>query len=159
VIPGGDAAQIAQSASVIWAANRSKAKGSAESFTRRQDLVADCLAPLRQQLTEVADTCCKRIFASRRFLMTFSDRNLLVILIVGIIAGWIAGKVVRGAGFGLVGDAAIGIVGGIVGEWLSHRFDIHILNGFAGFVLNAALGAILVLMILRVVGASSWGSR
>jgi uncharacterized membrane protein YeaQ/YmgE (transglycosylase-associated protein family) len=46
--------------------------------------------------------------------MHLSDEGLLVILVVGIIAGWLAGKVVRGNGFGLVGDAAIGIVGALV---------------------------------------------
>jgi uncharacterized membrane protein YeaQ/YmgE (transglycosylase-associated protein family) len=87
----------------------------------------------------------------------FSDRSLLIILIVGIIAGWLAGKVVRGAGFGLIGDAAIGIVGGFVGEWLSHRLGVHILGGLPGLVINAALGAIIVLMALRAIGASAWG--
>jgi uncharacterized membrane protein YeaQ/YmgE (transglycosylase-associated protein family) len=57
--------------------------------------------------------------------MHLSDEGLLVILVVGIIAGWLAGKVVRGNGFGLVGDAAIGIVGALVGDWLLHRFSRH----------------------------------
>jgi uncharacterized membrane protein YeaQ/YmgE (transglycosylase-associated protein family) len=91
--------------------------------------------------------------------MTLSDRSLLIILVVGVIAGWLAGKVVRGAGFGLIGDAAIGIVGGFVGDWFMHRFGVHIAGGVVGLVINAALGAIVILMALRIVGASSWGSR
>jgi uncharacterized membrane protein YeaQ/YmgE (transglycosylase-associated protein family) len=55
--------------------------------------------------------------------MRLSDQGLIVILVVGLIAGWLAGKVVRGNGFGLVGDAAIGIVGALVGDWLLHRLD------------------------------------
>ena len=90
--------------------------------------------------------------------MTLTDQSLIIILIVGIIAGWLAGKVVRGAGFGLIGDAAIGIVGGFVGEWFVHRFGVHIAGGIAGLIINAALGAIVVLVILRAVGTTV-GSR
>ena len=57
--------------------------------------------------------------------MHLSDQGLIVILVVGIVAGWLAGKVVRGSGFGLVGDAAIGIVGALIGDWLLHRLGIH----------------------------------
>jgi uncharacterized membrane protein YeaQ/YmgE (transglycosylase-associated protein family) len=91
--------------------------------------------------------------------MTLSDRSLFIILIVGVIAGWLAGKLVRGAGFGLIGDAAIGIVGAFVGDWFTHRFAIHIASGIVGLIINAALGAIVVLMVLRVLGASAWGNR
>jgi uncharacterized membrane protein YeaQ/YmgE (transglycosylase-associated protein family) len=91
--------------------------------------------------------------------MQLSDRNLLVILAVGIISGWLAGKVVRGNGFGLVGDAAIGIVGALVGGWLLHRFGVHLGSGIIGLIINATIGAILVLLVLRIVGASAWGGR
>ena len=57
--------------------------------------------------------------------MHLSDEGLIVILVVGFIAGWLAGKVVRGNGFGLVGDAAIGIVGALIGDWLLHRLGVH----------------------------------
>jgi hypothetical protein len=46
-------------------------------------------------------------------------------LVVGVIAGWLAGKIVKGHGFGLVGDAAIGIVGALIGDWLLHRLGLH----------------------------------
>jgi uncharacterized membrane protein YeaQ/YmgE (transglycosylase-associated protein family) len=91
--------------------------------------------------------------------MTLTDRSLLVILIVGVVAGWLAGKTVRGAGFGLIGDAALGIVGGLAAEWFSHRFGVHLWHGLIGLTITAALGAIVILMGLRVVGASAWGAR
>ena len=53
--------------------------------------------------------------------MHLSDQGLMIILVVGVIAGWLAGKVVRVSGFGLVGDAAIGSVGALIGDWLLHR--------------------------------------
>jgi uncharacterized membrane protein YeaQ/YmgE (transglycosylase-associated protein family) len=91
--------------------------------------------------------------------MTLSDRSLLVILIVGIVAGWLAGKVVRGAGFGLIGDAALGIVGGLTAEWFARRFGLHIWHGIIGLALTAAIGAIVILTVLRALGAGSWGTR
>ena len=91
--------------------------------------------------------------------MHLSDEGLIVILVVGFIAGWLAGKVVRGNGFGLVGDAAIGIVGALIGDWLLHRLGVHFSSGVIGLVINATIGAIVLLLVLRVMGASGWGGR
>jgi uncharacterized membrane protein YeaQ/YmgE (transglycosylase-associated protein family) len=55
-----------------------------------------------------------------------SGQGLLVILLVGLIAGWLAGKVVRGTGFGLVADLCIGIIGAYIGDWLLPRIGIHL---------------------------------
>ena len=76
--------------------------------------------------------------------MRLSDQGLIVILVVGVIAGWLAGKVVKGNGFGLVGDAAIGIVGALIGDWLLHRLGIHFGAGIIGLVINATIGAIVL---------------
>jgi uncharacterized membrane protein YeaQ/YmgE (transglycosylase-associated protein family) len=91
--------------------------------------------------------------------MRLSDQGVMIILVVGILAGWLAGKVFKGNGFGLVGDAAIGIVGALIGDWLLHRFGIHFGAGFLGLVVNAAIGSIVLLLGLRLVGASGWGGR
>jgi len=91
--------------------------------------------------------------------MHLSDQGLIVILVVGLVAGWLAGKVVRGNGFGLVGDAAIGIVGALIGDWLLHRLGVHFSSGVLGLVINATIGAIMLLLALRLTGASGWGSR
>ena len=92
--------------------------------------------------------------------MHLSDQGLIVILVVGLVAGWLAGKVVRGNGFGLVGDAAIGIVGALIGDWLLHRLGISFrLRIFIGLIINATIGAIVLLLALRLTGASGWGGR
>ena len=91
--------------------------------------------------------------------MHLSDQSLLVILVVGIISGWLSGKIVRGNGFGLVGDAAIGIVGALAGDWLLHRLGVHLGSGIVGLIVNATIGAVAVLLVLRILGASSWGGR
>ena len=89
--------------------------------------------------------------------MHLSNERMLVILAVGALAGWLIGKVLRGNGFGLVGDAAIGIVGALVGDWLLPRLNFHIWSGLTGMVIESAVGAIVLLVILRSVGASGWG--
>jgi uncharacterized membrane protein YeaQ/YmgE (transglycosylase-associated protein family) len=91
--------------------------------------------------------------------MRLSDQALIVILAVGLIVGWLAGKVARGNGFGLVGDAAIGIVGALVGDWLLHRVGVHFTSGLIGLIINATIGAVALLLILRLAGASQWGNR
>jgi uncharacterized membrane protein YeaQ/YmgE (transglycosylase-associated protein family) len=91
--------------------------------------------------------------------MHLSDQGLLIILVVGIIAGWLAGKIIQGNGFGFVGDAAIGIVGALIGDWLLHRLGVHFGSGVIGLVINATIGAVVLLLPLRLMGASGWGSR
>ena len=91
--------------------------------------------------------------------MHLSDQGLIVILVIGVIAGWLAGKIVRGSGFGLVGDAAIGIVGALIGDWLLHRLGIRFGSGIIGLTINATIGAIFLLLVVRITGASGWGGR
>ena len=80
--------------------------------------------------------------------------SLLVFLIVGLVAGWLAGKIVRGAGFGLIGDIIVGIVGAFIGGWLRTQF--HLAPIIAGStllneIIYAAIGAIVLLVILRLI--------
>jgi uncharacterized membrane protein YeaQ/YmgE (transglycosylase-associated protein family) len=86
-----------------------------------------------------------------------SNERMIVILLVGGVAGWLIGRVVRGAGFGLVGDAAVGIVGALIGEWFLPRLNFHFLGGLMGMIVDAAIGAVVLLVVLRSVGASAWG--
>ena len=67
--------------------------------------------------------------------------------------GWLAGKVVRGNGFDLVGDAAIGIVGALIGDWLLHRLGIHFVSGIIGLTINATIGAIVLLLACRPINS------
>jgi len=78
-------------------------------------------------------------------------QSLLVILVVGLIAGWLAGKVVRGTGFGLVADLCIGIIGAYIGDWLLPQLHVHIGTGMIELIISATIGAILLLVILRLV--------
>jgi uncharacterized membrane protein YeaQ/YmgE (transglycosylase-associated protein family) len=92
--------------------------------------------------------------------MSLSSESLVVILFVGLVAGWLAGKIVRGAGFGLIGDIVIGIIGAFIGDWLLPRLGIHIGVGTIGLVVNATIGAILLLLVISLVrGGGRWGRR
>ena len=76
--------------------------------------------------------------------------GILTWIIVGIIAGWLAGKVTRGGGFGLIGDIAIGIVGAFIGSWLMPQLGIHLASGIVSAILVATIGAVLLLAIVRL---------
>jgi len=82
--------------------------------------------------------------------MHLSNESLLVILLVGIVAGWLAGKLVRGAGFGILGDLLIGIVGAFIGNWLLPKLGIHLGTGVVSAIVNATIGAIALLLVLRL---------
>ena len=86
--------------------------------------------------------------------MHISNESLLVILVVGLVAGWLAGKIVRGAGFGLIGDLVIGIVGAFVGGWLLPRIGIHLVTGIISAIVNATIGAVLLLLVVGLLRGS-----
>lgn len=80
-----------------------------------------------------------------------SVEALVIWLIVGAVAGWLAGTIVRGGGYGLLGDIVVGIVGSFVAGWLFPRLGIHLFAGIVGSIVDAAIGAIILLLILRLV--------
>jgi len=77
--------------------------------------------------------------------------SIIIWLIVGAIAGWLAGMVVKGGGFGLIGDIVVGIVGAVIAGWLLPRIGIFIGGGFIAAVIDAFIGAVILLIILRVI--------
>ncbi|NJO32379.1 MAG: GlsB/YeaQ/YmgE family stress response membrane protein [Rhodospirillales bacterium] len=78
--------------------------------------------------------------------------ELLVIwLVIGAIAGWLAGQVMSGGGFGLVGDVIVGIIGAVVAGLLLPRLGIYIGGGLLGAIINAFIGACVVLFALRMI--------
>ena len=114
----------------------------------------------------------------KKFAMVFTNLNpfegtnmsgesLLVILFVGLVAGWLAGQIVRGTGFGLIGDIVVGIIGALIGGWLMPRLGIHVGAGIIGAIFDATIGAIVLLIVVRLVRGGSalqgnawgWGSR
>jgi uncharacterized membrane protein YeaQ/YmgE (transglycosylase-associated protein family) len=78
-------------------------------------------------------------------------QTLIIWLIVGAVAGWLAGMVVKGGGYGLIGDIIVGIVGAFVAGWLLPRIGIVIGGGIIAAIINAFIGAVILLIVLRLV--------
>ena len=76
---------------------------------------------------------------------------ILIILIIGAVAGWLAGQIVRGMGFGLIGNIVVGIVGAFVAGWLLPRIGIVIGGGMVGSIINATIGAVVLLIIIGLI--------
>jgi uncharacterized membrane protein YeaQ/YmgE (transglycosylase-associated protein family) len=83
--------------------------------------------------------------------MHLSGESLLVILFVGLIAGWLAGKIVRGTGFGIVGDILIGIAGAFVASWLFPKLGVRLGVGLTREIIDSAIGAIILLLVVRLI--------
>ena len=79
-------------------------------------------------------------------------QSLIIWLVVGAIAGWLAGMVVKGGGFGLIGDIVVGIVGAFIAGWLFPLIGIPLFGGaFIGAIIDAFIGAVILLVIIRLV--------
>jgi uncharacterized membrane protein YeaQ/YmgE (transglycosylase-associated protein family) len=84
------------------------------------------------------------------FFMQMSNEGILVILFVGLIAGWLAGKIVRGTGFGIIGDILVGIAGALVSSLLFPRLGFHLGTGLVSEIIYSAIGAVVLLLIVRL---------
>lgn len=72
-------------------------------------------------------------------------------LVVGVVAGWLAGKLTKGGGFGLVGDLVLGVVGAMLGGWLFGVFGASMGGGLIGSIIVATIGAVVFLWIVRLI--------
>ena len=77
--------------------------------------------------------------------------GLIWFLLIGLIAGWLAGKVMRGGGFGIVGDMVVGIIGALLGGWLFGKLGISAGGGLLGAIITAFVGAVLFILLLRLI--------
>jgi uncharacterized membrane protein YeaQ/YmgE (transglycosylase-associated protein family) len=77
--------------------------------------------------------------------------SILIFLLVGAIAGWLAGTVVKGGGYGLLGDIVVGIVGGLIAGWLFPTLGFGLGGGIVGAIITSAIGAIVLLLIIRLI--------
>lgn len=80
-------------------------------------------------------------------------QSLVIILLIGGIAGWLAGVVVRGFGFGILGNIVVGIVGAFLGSWLFPRLGVNLNfgGGMIGSILFAFVGAVILLLLIRLI--------
>ncbi|MBL0160392.1 MAG: GlsB/YeaQ/YmgE family stress response membrane protein [Bryobacterales bacterium] len=76
--------------------------------------------------------------------------DLLWFLLIGILAGWLAGQVMKGGGYGLIGDLVLGIIGAFVGGWILGLVGVTA-GGFIGRVITATIGAVLLVFLVRLI--------
>jgi uncharacterized membrane protein YeaQ/YmgE (transglycosylase-associated protein family) len=78
-----------------------------------------------------------------------STEHLLLFLVIGIVAGFLAGKIMKGSGFGLIGDLIIGVIGSFIGVWVFGLLGISS-GGILGLLVAAIVGALLLLFVIRL---------
>lgn len=77
--------------------------------------------------------------------------SLLWFLVVGLVAGWLAGVLVKGGGFGLIGDLVVGVLGAVFGGFMFSTFGVSSGGGLVGSLVVATAGAVVLLIIVRLV--------
>ena len=76
--------------------------------------------------------------------------SLIILLIVGAIAGWLAGVIVKGYGFGLIGNIVVGIVGALIAGWLLPKLGFVLIGGIGAAIINAVIGAVILLAAIAL---------
>ncbi|ASU39021.1 GlsB/YeaQ/YmgE family stress response membrane protein [Herbaspirillum sp. meg3] len=79
------------------------------------------------------------------------SHGIIAWLVIGAIAGWLAGVLVKGGGFGLLVDILVGIIGAFIGGWLAGLFGVGVGGGIAASIVTATIGAVVLLLLLRLV--------
>lgn len=89
--------------------------------------------------------------------MNMSGESLLIILVIGVVAGWLAGQIVLGTGLGILSDLVFGIVGAFIGSWLLPQIGIHLGSGIIPAIVNATIGAVALLLVIKLLrGGRGW---
>ncbi len=77
--------------------------------------------------------------------------GLILFLLIGLAAGWLASRITRGGSLGLVGDLVVGVIGAILGGWMFSALGVSLGGGILGALLTALAGAIVLLYLLRLI--------
>jgi len=80
-----------------------------------------------------------------------NGESLLMFLLIGALAGWLSGMIIKGHGLGLIGDIVVGVIGSFIGGWLFNNFHLVHGSGFLGELVGATVGAMLLLLVVRLV--------
>jgi uncharacterized membrane protein YeaQ/YmgE (transglycosylase-associated protein family) len=77
--------------------------------------------------------------------------EILMVLLIGGVAGWLGGMIYRGSGLGVFGNIIIGILGGVLGYWLLAKLGIYLGSGLLGTIFTSAIGAIIILFLYQLI--------
>lgn len=76
--------------------------------------------------------------------------NVVWFILIGIVAGWLAGQIMKGGGFGLLGDLIVGVIGSLIGGFVFSLLGISA-GGLIGSLITATVGAVILIALLRVI--------
>ena len=79
-----------------------------------------------------------------------TTQSLILFLVIGLLAGWLAGNIMKGGGFGLVGDLVVGVIGAFLGGWIFSLLGVST-YGLLGMLITALVGAVVLLFLIRLV--------
>ena len=77
--------------------------------------------------------------------------SILILLLIGAVAGWLAGLIVKGFGFGLIGNIIIGIIGAFIAGYIFPALNVSLGSGIVAAILHATIGAVILLLVVRVI--------
>ena len=82
-----------------------------------------------------------------------TTESIIIVLVLGAVAGWLGGQVFKGSGLGLIGNIIVGIFGGFIGYWLLPKLGLHINTGtkWLDYILTAGIGAVIILAALNII--------
>ena len=92
----------------------------------------------------------KTVMAAHHIAFAIDTHSLIIWIVVGAVAGWLAGTLMKGGGFGLIGDIVVGIIGAFIGGWLASVFNVHIGTGIIPAIITATAGAAVLIFVLRL---------
>lgn len=72
-------------------------------------------------------------------------------ILIGLVAGWLAGQIMKGGGFGVIGDIVVGVIGALLGGFLFRFFGVSLGGGLLGSIVVATIGAIVLIFLLRLI--------
>jgi uncharacterized membrane protein YeaQ/YmgE (transglycosylase-associated protein family) len=73
------------------------------------------------------------------------------LILIGLVAGWLAGVLVKGGGYGVIGDIVVGVVGALLGGWLFRTLGVSTGGGLLGAIIVATIGAVVLIIVLRLI--------
>lgn len=77
--------------------------------------------------------------------------SILIFLLIGAVAGWLAGLIVKGFGFGLIGNIVVGVLGAFIGGYVFPAIGVSLGAGIVGAIIHATIGAVILLLVVRVI--------
>jgi uncharacterized membrane protein YeaQ/YmgE (transglycosylase-associated protein family) len=77
--------------------------------------------------------------------------SILIFLLIGAVAGWLAGLVVKGFGFGLIGNIVVGVLGAFIAGYVFPAIGVSLGAGIIGAIIHATIGAVILLLVVRVI--------